>query len=129
MDTTDPSGDYYLSFQSDGVMSDSTWASYSVGSHHKHQQVKGFPTKLTAYTAFYLVYSTDICHQFLNISYKSNSEYWSQKCIQNGSIHSFKLDVYAAKQSTLDLSFNSPQRRQGKKTLSSHFLPLATPQN
>ena len=48
MDTTDPSGDYYLSFQSDGVMSDSTWASYSVGSHHKHQQVK-----LTLYSIWF----------------------------------------------------------------------------
>ena len=24
-----------------------------------------------------------------------NSEYWSQKCTQNGNIHSIELDVYA----------------------------------
>ena len=31
--------------------------------------------------------------------------HWSQKIFQNGSIHSIKLDVYAAKQSSLDFSF------------------------
>ena len=36
-----------------------------------------------------------ICHQFLNISYWSNSEYWSQKRTQSGNIHSTELDVYA----------------------------------
>ena len=41
----------------------------------------------------------NMCHQFLRISYWSNSEYWSQKCTLNGNIHSTKLDVYAVKQS------------------------------
>ena len=39
--------------------------------------------------------ASNICHQFLSISYWSNSEFWSQKRIQNGNIHSIKLDVYA----------------------------------
>ena len=34
------------------------------------------------------------CHQFLSISYWSNSEYWSQKFTHNGNIYSSKLDVY-----------------------------------
>ena len=45
------------------------------------------------------------CHQFLSISYWSNSEFWSETCIQNGNIHSIKLDVYAEKQSATKFLF------------------------
>ena len=48
------------------------------------------------------------CHQFINISDWSISEYGSQKCIHNGNIHSIELDVYAVKQSEQNLSFISP---------------------
>ena len=47
-----------------------------------------------------------ICHQFLSISYWSNSEYWSQKRTQIGNIHSTKLDGYAEKQSAYWVSPN-----------------------
>ena len=57
----------------------------------------------------------NLCHQFLSISYWSNSEYWTQKCTQNGKIHSIKLDVYAVKQSASNLSFISSQHKQGRK--------------
>ena len=63
------------------------------------------------------------------VSHQSNSEYWSQKRIQSGSIHSIKLDVYAVKQSALDLSFNSPQHRQGKKYYALASSPFTTHQN
>ena len=33
-----------------------------------------------------------VCHQFLSISYWSNSEFWSQNRIQSGNIHSTELD-------------------------------------
>ena len=55
------------------------------------------------------------CHLFLSIWYWSNSEYWSQKRTQNGNIHSTQLDVYAEKQSALDLSFISFPLKQGRK--------------
>ena len=48
---------------------------------------------------------SNICHQFLSISYLSNSEYWSQTRILIGNIHSIKLDVYAEKQSVTIPSF------------------------
>ena len=48
---------------------------------------------------------SNICHQFLSISYLSNSEYWSQTPIQSGNIHSIKFDVYAEKLSVTNPSF------------------------
>ena len=46
-----------------------------------------------------------VYHQFLSISSCINSEYWSQKCTQNGDIHSTDLDVYVEKQSASNFSF------------------------
>ena len=37
-----------------------------------------------------------------------NTEYWSQKCTQNGNIHAIELDVYGEKQSTSHLSLFYP---------------------
>ena len=50
-----------------------------------------------------------LCHQFLSILYRHNSEYWTQTCTQNGNIHSMKLDVYAEKQSASNIPFVSSQ--------------------
>ena len=58
-----------------------------------------------------------------------NSEYWSQKCTQNGNIHSIELDVYAEKQSTSNLSFILPQLKQGRKYYALASSPLTTHQN
>ena len=69
------------------------------------------------------------CHQFLSILYWSNGEYWSQKCTQNGNIHSTKLDVYAEKQSASNLSFISSQLKQGRKYNALASSPLITHQN
>ena len=55
--------------------------------------------------------SSHLYHQFLSISYFSNSEYWSQKLAQSGNIHSTELAVYAVKQSTLSLSFILSQHK------------------
>ena len=44
-----------------------------------------------------------------------NSEYWSQECTQNGTIHSIELDVYAEKQSDSNLSFILSQLKKGRK--------------
>ena len=67
---------------------------------------------------------------FQNFIYWSNSEYWSQKRIQNGSIHSIILDVHALKQSALDLSFNSPNAGKEKNyalaSSSSQFVRTGT---
>ena len=43
---------------------------------------------------------------FSNISYKSNSEYWSQKQTQSWNIHSIILDVYVGWQSAQLSSFH-----------------------
>ena len=41
------------------------------------------------YVAYNIIWVLEYwCHQFLSISYWSNSEYWSQKRIQNGNFHS-----------------------------------------
>ena len=55
------------------------------------------------------------CRQFLSISYWSNSEYWTEKGTQSGNVHSTELDVFAVKQSTLDLSLILSQQKQGRK--------------
>ena len=55
------------------------------------------------------------CQQFLSILYWRNSEYWSQKCIQNGNIHSIKLDACVDKQSASNPFFISSQHKQGRK--------------
>ena len=69
------------------------------------------------------------CHQFLRISYWSNSEHWSQKRTQSGNIHSTKLDVYAVKQSALNISLIISQHKQGRKYYALSSSPLTICQN
>ena len=69
------------------------------------------------------------CHQFLSISYWSNSEYWTEKGTQSGNVHSTELDVFAVKQSTLDLSLILSQHKQGRKYYALTSSPLTTRQN
>ena len=52
------------------------------------------------------------------------SEYWSQKHIQSGSIHSIKLYVYAVKQSALNLSINYPKAGKIEKYYALASSPL-----
>ena len=47
----------------------------------------------------------------------------------SGNIHSTELDVYAVKQSHQNLSFNSPQRMQGRKYYALASSPLTTDQS
>ena len=58
---------------------------------------------------------------------KVNSEYWSQKCTQNGNIHSIELDVYGEKQSASNLFL--PQLKQSRKYYAHACSPLTTHQN
>ena len=51
---------------------------------------------------------------FLVFHTEANCEYWSQKCTQNGNIHSIELYVYAEKQSASNLSFILSQLKQGR---------------
>ena len=44
----------------------------------------------------------------------NNSEYWSQKCTQNGNTHSTKLGVYAEKQRASNFFFILAQDKQGR---------------
>ena len=46
---------------------------------------------------------------FFRISYWSNSEYRTQKCIQSENIHSIILDVHVKRPSTQNFPFNSLQ--------------------
>ena len=63
-----------------------------------------------------------LCHQFLSISYWSNSEYWSQKRSQNGNTHSTKFYVYAEKQSVKIYLLSKKKRRMDIGTLEVLFI-------
>ena len=56
---------------------------------------------------------------FSSISYCSNSEYWTQKCIQSESIHSIILDVHVLKAERQNSLFLSVQLFL---TLRRHFI-------
>ena len=61
---------------------------------------------------------------FSSISYWSNSDYWPQKHVQSGNIHSKILDVYVERQSAQNFPFLLFLRKLDKNLTLSHFLHI-----
>ena len=61
--------------------------------------------------------------QFFSVQNSFKLEYWTQTHTQSGNIHYIILEVHAMKQSTLKISFQSPQRKLDKNLTLSLLLP------
>ena len=60
-------------------------------------------------------------NSFSGTSYCSNSEHWTQKHIQSGSIHSITLDVYVDRQSAQNLNQFGSGKQKNKTKVEKHI--------
>ena len=94
-----------------------------------HQHLKNIHLSLSVAVLSDQVLLGYVCHQFLKYFILEWQLELVSKTYSELRIHSIKLDVYAVKQSALDLSFNSPQRRQGRNYYALTSFPFTTSQN